>query len=311
MRTRRGFVLVCVLWVLAILTVVTMGYGRRAMLDRRAAAYALDHTQAMMMARAAVHRGMWELAVKQTISSATTPEGMEVTHLGQPWARPINLLEEPGLLEVNQKENKNDIVRCSIIDLDRFININAADEKFLGNVKSLSRTAIRKIMARRFGKEEGLEGPSFFQTIEELKSLGGVDEKDWYGRKGRVGLKDLLTTRGDQLVNINTAPEEVLACIPGMRRPAIESILRFRAGPDGVLNTSDDGFMETRLSWVGTGNITEGDASVIETYCKFTSGFYKITGTATRRNGTVYAVCSATTNASGLLCAWQEETLGS
>src|SRR5690606_17628980 len=53
-QSERGFVLVIVLWVLAILTVISVGFGRRSVLDRRAAAFTLDKTQAMMLARGAV-----------------------------------------------------------------------------------------------------------------------------------------------------------------------------------------------------------------------------------------------------------------
>ena len=52
---RGGFVLVSVLWILAILTVISLGFARRAMLERRMAWYALDREQAQQMARAAAN----------------------------------------------------------------------------------------------------------------------------------------------------------------------------------------------------------------------------------------------------------------
>ncbi|MDP7638547.1 MAG: hypothetical protein QGG73_02365, partial [Candidatus Hydrogenedentes bacterium] len=53
-RGRRGFVLVSVLWILAILTVVSLGFANRASLERKVAWYALDQAQAQNMARGAV-----------------------------------------------------------------------------------------------------------------------------------------------------------------------------------------------------------------------------------------------------------------
>lgn len=310
MRPKRGFVLVCVLWVLAILTVVAVGYGQRAMLDRRAAAYSLDHTEAMMMARAAVHRGVVAVKNKLRVAAAAAQFGGDVTYLGQAWAQPIDLLETD-IFDIKKEEYKNDTVTCTIIDLDRYIDINSVSEDFLENVKPLSRTVIRKIMARRNGTEEGLEGPCAFRCIEELKYLDGMDEEDWFGKKGTPGIENLLTTWGDGKVNINTAPEAVLLCIPDLRKSAIEGILRYRAGPDGEVGTSDDGYLEPNQYFVGTNNVSNNDFSAIQLYCKFTSSFYKIKGVATRRNGTVRAACSAVVDGNGIICAWQEETLGS
>ena len=69
MRSPRGFVLVTVLWVLAILSLITIGFGRRAMLDRKAATYTLDHDRAMYRARGAVERGIAELRNKAIIDA--------------------------------------------------------------------------------------------------------------------------------------------------------------------------------------------------------------------------------------------------
>src|SRR5688572_16293375 len=89
---QQGFVLVIVLWVLAILSVITIGLGHRSLLDRRAAWYALDHTQAMMAAQGAVQRGIIELRFK-ALANSNQPEESIITHHGQSWAKQVNLLE--------------------------------------------------------------------------------------------------------------------------------------------------------------------------------------------------------------------------
>ena len=75
MRTRSGFVLVSVLWVLAILTVITLSFGQRVLIERRLAAYALDHTKALYMARGAVTRGIVELQHREAINSYHNQSG--------------------------------------------------------------------------------------------------------------------------------------------------------------------------------------------------------------------------------------------
>ena len=310
MMSKRGFVLVCVLWVLAILTVVTLGFGRRSMLDRRAASYSLDHTQAMMMARGAVNRGIAQLRYKLILDAVLNTNGVTLVYLGQPWAQPIDMLGEKGLFTLGE-EFQDDEVSCRIVDVEGFISLNSAPEKLLDGVKSLSRTAIRKIMARRAGQEEGTEGPCYFQTIEEVRYLGGVDEDDWFGSKRKSPLYKVLTTWGDGKVNVNTAPEEVLNCLPELGKASVKGLLRYRNGPDGEPNTADDRGLDPNSSLAAQTGMNDHDLTAMRTYCKFTSNCFKITGTATRRKGTVRAVCSAVVNAGGTVLAWREETLGS
>ena len=56
-----------------------------------------------------------------------------------------------------------------------------------------------------------------------------------------VGLKDLFTTTSSRLVNINTAPAEVLRMFPGIDENIAQAIITARNGPDQVQGTEDDG----------------------------------------------------------------------
>jgi general secretion pathway protein K len=57
---------------------------------------------------------------------------------------------------------------------------------------------------------------------------------------GAVGLFDLFNTVGRMQINVNTAPKEVLQLLPGIDENLAESIVRQRAGLDGVDGTEDD-----------------------------------------------------------------------
>ena len=117
-----GFALITVLWVTAMLTVLVLGFGRRAALERRAAWYALDHEQAMMMARGAVDRGIVELQNRAALLLFLPEEHRGGTHVGEHWAQSNNLYFE------NYFEQSeifiDDEVAYVIVDEDRFININ-------------------------------------------------------------------------------------------------------------------------------------------------------------------------------------------
>lgn len=311
-KRNAGFVLVCVLWVVALLTVLTLGFGRRATLDRRAAAYSLDHTVAMSGARGAVERGILEIANRGVKVRLLRPDQRGGTHLGEEWANVKNLYKEGVFEETEGLED--DQVSYIITDEDRLVNINAAPRELLEEMDALSRTLVRRIMARREREERTGEGVSLFQAVEELRYLRGLDDGDWFGERGKPGLKDLMTVWGDARINVNTAPRAVLESLPRARKGDLDAILQYRAGPDGKLNTPDDrGFrdMDDLSQKTGVQGVTR---EALDKYCKCDSVYFKITGFATRRKGRIRAVCSAVVMVADgmpLILDWQEKTLGS
>ena len=311
-KHKTGFVLVSVLWITAMLTVITLGFGRRAALDRRAAAYALNQSEAMMMARGAVDRGIVEIHNRGIMQMLLPPDQQGGTHLGESWAHSKNLYEEDYF---EQPENfENDEVIYVITDEERYININTSDEKLLEHIEAMSRPLVRKIKARRTTEVHDMEGVAPFQAIEELRYLRDVDDEDWFGEEDTPGLKDLLTVWGNGRINVNTASPEVLQCIPDAKGSDIDAILAYRAGPDGDLYTDDDlGFRDMEDLTVKTG-VTGATREALDQYCICTSVFFRITGVATRRQGRVRAVCSAMVSleeGASIILDWQEKTLGS
>ncbi|HEU4700015.1 MAG TPA: type II secretion system protein GspK [Gemmatimonadales bacterium] len=72
------------------------------------------------------------------------------------------------------------------------------------------------------GRREPRDGP--FADVAELRHVRGVDSL----RLAR--LAPLLTTRGDEHVNLNLAPAEVLATLPGLDPIGVQVILERRRG---------------------------------------------------------------------------------
>jgi type II secretory pathway component PulK len=310
--SERGFVLVCVLWILAILTVITIGFGRRAMLDARAAAFTLDHTQAMFMARGAVTRGMVELRNKAVIE--TLYQRMGRTSFTQRWANTLDMLAEDAYYAKPDEDSEKEICRYVIRDEQSLICINNAPEEILDRIEGLSKAAIRKIISRRTGGDDDREPPRPFQTIEEVRELEGIKMKNWYGTEDQAGLRDLLTCWGDSHININTALPDALKCIPDLHDDVIDAIIQYRMGPDGQLGTADD------LDFAAIGQIAEktgvaGESlGPLQQYCTVDSQFFTITGIATRRQGKVTATCCATVLIQGseaMIIKWREEFLES
>ncbi len=302
----------CVLWVVAMLTVITLGFGHRAVLDRRAAAYSLDHAVAMAAARGAVERGIVEI-MNRGVKMRTLPPNLRGgTHMGEAWANPLNIYKEGNLTADDSL--KDDEASFIITDEERFININTVPKELLENIKSMDRGLERQIWTRRTKEEHEGDGIIPFSAIEELRCMRGMDDDNWFGADGKPGLKDLVTVWGGGQINVNTASKDVLMCVPGVKEIDIDTVLKYRAGSDGETNTADDrGFMSLDDMTVKTG--VQGDTrEAMNAYCTCDSAFFKITGLATRRAGRVRAVCAAVVvfgEAGMQTVDWQEKALGS
>jgi len=306
-----GFVLVVVLWVLAALTLVTLGVSHRAFLERRAAMYAADHVRAMMLARGAVNRGMVELQNKwiHDLTSGTP----NMTSLGQSWAQPLNLLAEGSYFELPAEEYSRDRVEYRIRDAESLINLNTAPEDLLENMAGVGSRAARQIVHRRTGTTRPGEEPAPFQEIEEVRYLDGIRDDDWFGEDGEAGLKDLLTTRGDGRINVNTASRDVLLSLPGLGKDAVAQLLAIRAGADGELGTRDDQGFDTVTSIIERGGLRGTDVDAIQRFCKYTSNIFMVQGVATLRAGKVRATVTAVALVNPeyvVIMSWREEPLG-
>jgi len=314
-RNRRGFVLVSVLWVVALLTVITISYHHRARLEVRAARYNLDAAQARVAARGAVERGVLELRNKTVLESIVQVPGQPthgpITHLGQPWAQVGNLLGDGALLDPGEGF-ENDVVQYAIEDLERYININGASEDVIAALPGMSSPVARRIHYIRTGG--GADRP--FQHLSELRAIRGVDDGGWFGDGDSPGLRDVLTVHGDGRININTAPLAVLQHLPDVDPAAMADWVALRQGEDGLAGTADDRGVSSWEQFAEISGIRGGTLVALQRFCKFNSNYFKISAVATRRGGMIRSQCSAiVTVPSGTdiasLLSWSEESLGS
>jgi hypothetical protein len=293
-KQNRGFVLVTVLWILALLTVVSLGFGRRAMIERRMAWYALDKAQAQQMARGAVERAIFELANQNSINQYLQQIGY--TGLDQSWAKPVDLFQATDYFTLPDESSEGYTCTYRILDSERWFSINQAPEAVLREIDGLSTAAIRAIMHRR--ERQDSDDPDIrthaYLTTEELFASGDIGFDDWFGDDRHVGLVDMLTVWGGGKVNLNTAPEAVLRNVPDLNRSVIQGIIDYRQGQDGILGTSDDQAFKTQYEVAEKLEISTDRLIEIWEYCTLNSSSYTIEATATARGGKVQAQCTAT-----------------
>ncbi len=313
----NGFVLVTVLWVVALLAVITISYHHRARLELRAARYSLDTAQARMSARAALERGLVALrnkALWAQIAQDPSQPAPPYTHYGQEWAQSRDLYSAVGYLRPGPGF-EHDVAQYHITDLEGRFNLNEIDEDVLASLPGMSRPVARRIHYRRNGDIDAGVTPQSFQHVSELRQIRGIDDAAWRGGQDESGLRDVLTTYGDGLININTAPAAVLSALPDVDQGTASDLVQLRNGPDGVSQTTDDlGFSDWETFRDAT-QISGHTLASFQRFCKFNSNYFKISAMATRRGGMIRSQCTAIvyvpdgSNVASLL-SWSEESLG-
>ena len=309
MRHRsEGFVLIAVIWVLAILTVLAIGFGHRALLDQRAAALMIDRTRTQYLARGAVEYGVAYLRNQAIIQSVAEEYGGEAQS-GIHGIRK-NLLEEAMLFDLGDPSlQKEDEVSFTLDECEGRISLNATAREVFDAIEGLSFTTVTAILRRR-----DADVPQPFLAVEEARFVEGITDRDWYGHGERGGLRDMFTVYGDGRINVNAAPREVLEALPDMDPSLVALIVAYRAGPDGKLKTADDRRFRNIEEVATATGIDLNDLAPLNRFCKFESEFFTITGTATQRQGKVRSASEAVVQVHGSTATvlnWREGDLGS
>lgn len=292
-RNDNGFVLIIVLWLVAILTVIALGFGHRALLDRRAAVNSVDQLQAQAMARGAVRRGV--AAVRNKLAADQSRAPSEGPNIDRSWKNiPDLLADSNGYTLGGAVEIEGELCRVIIEEAEGKISINTASEELLDAIGLDDGDVNLEIMERRDTSPE--ESATPFLAIEELRALDLVSEDDWNGDAESPGIKDLITVWGDGKIDINAAPRAVLEKIPDISENTIEAIMTTRPVSNLDVLANSAGLLST-------------DLENLRTYCKVQSSFFIIRGFATQRKAKVVAQCAAVVQATPegpVIIDWQE-----
>jgi len=310
-NSNRGFVLITVLWVLAVLTVVTLAFGRRALLDERAAAYAIDELQATWLARGAAIQGVVEFeqtqTLRQLLDGLRQNQNQPVSGISTNESVLLGKVHDLRNVFPNAFSGPFEAERCGYVvqDEESRFSLNNATAELLENIPGLD-TKIRSAIIERIRESQTSESKPF-SVIEEMFCIEGVNRKLF----SDTSLGKIFTVYGDGKININSASREVLMLIPGIDESLVTQVLAVRAGPDGELNTADDVFFDSLDDLITLGKLPPDKISPITSFCKTHSRYFKISGFATRRQQSIYAessiACVRRDDGIGVL-RWEENT---
>ena len=99
------------------------------------------------------------------------------------------------------------------------VNINTADVETLESLEGIDQGIAERIISHR-------EGQGLFQNIDAIKEVKMLTQQEFIGIVDKITLKDGDTRQG--LININTAPPEILALLPGMDPQRAQAVVERR-----------------------------------------------------------------------------------
>lgn len=99
------------------------------------------------------------------------------------------------------------------------VNINTVDVETLESLEGIDQGIAERIVSHR-------EAQGLFQNIDAIKEVRMLTQQEFIGIVDKITLKDGDTRQG--LININTAPPEILALLPGMDPQRAQAIIERR-----------------------------------------------------------------------------------
>lgn len=229
---RRGVVLITVLWIMVGLSLLALTLATTVRTEATLAGASGEAEQAYFFARGALETVLYHIAYPDP-----DPRKQEALF--------------PYAAGMNHYRLSSRKLRCHLALMDEAgrLDLNAAPPQILArllrivgaNPTRAEALAAAVVEWRTPGPRPGASGARGrpFGFVEELLQVPGVDRELLYGRPrrnrdGRTvfqrGLTDFLTVySGAGRVNVNYAPAEVLAALPGMDRERARSLVAARS----------------------------------------------------------------------------------
>jgi general secretion pathway protein K len=255
-RAQSGVALIAVLWLLVILGVLSSALLKSTHFDVLATSNERCRLQASYAAQAGVADATEQLnrwvAVAQVAARGGTPAaGLLPAAAGA---------SEPGLLLQFERPLGDGRYRVVAVDVNSRINVNLATEQMLttlleeagrpvNEAEGLAQAILDWIDGDDLRRAQGAEAVEYrrlgldhlprngpIATLEELLHVRGMTREILYGSAGdrralvrrSSGIAEWLTVQGSGRINLNTAPPEVLAALPGFTPAVVAVVLDLR-----------------------------------------------------------------------------------
>ena len=253
---QSGAALIVVLWLLVVLGVLSGALVTSTHFDVLATFNERCRLQGSYAAQAGVADAAerlerW-LATAQAAARVGTPAGRLLPLGGAVGA--VGAVAEPGLLFDLEQPLGEGRYRAAAVDVNSRINVNLATEQMLAalleeaglsvdDAAALAQAILDWIDGDDLRRAQGAEAAEYRQlgldhlprngpvpTLDELLWVRGMTPEILYGAADDrgAGIAQWLTVHGSGKINLNTAPREVLAALPGFTPSVVAVVLDLR-----------------------------------------------------------------------------------
>jgi general secretion pathway protein K len=242
MNSQRGIALLIVLWVMAILMVTVLSFSLMIRAEGFGAIAFKEGIEKKLFAEAGIERGIMEVMYRSlNRNRIVTLEGRESWRLdgtaysveiGKGGFR-VRVIDESGKISLNGLTDSSGIILKNLLtrqgvspeDADIIVD-SVLDWKDADDLHRLhgAESDYYRSLSKSYKTRD-----ADFETLEELILVRGMTPEILYGTEKTKGIIHFLTVHGKVArININAAPKEVLAALPGMDAEMAERIIEFR-----------------------------------------------------------------------------------
>jgi general secretion pathway protein K len=241
-ESERGIALVIVLWVMTILIVTVLSFSLMTRAEMYGTLAFRERMEKQFLAEAGIERGITEIVYRAVNGNRNVIlEGTEVWRTdGTPYrdrmangSYRVQIYDESGKISLNGMKDNSGIILKNLL-----INLGETPESADTIVDAILDWKDADKLHRLYGAEddyyESLPQPyqaknADFETLEELLLVKGVTAANLYGTGAKKGFIQFLSLYNKtNRIDINAAPREVLAALPGMNAAAADRIVEFR-----------------------------------------------------------------------------------
>jgi general secretion pathway protein K len=245
-RSERGIALLMVLWILIILMVIVLSFSFMTRTDTHATLFFKEGWEKQCLAEAGIERAITEMFYRthnKSLPSAPLEnevikvDGTEYTgQLGADYYV-YGILDESGKINVNLLSDTSGIILNNLL-VNRGVPKEVADTITDSVLDWMDNDETHRVHGAESDYYMSLPVPykaknDKFEAVEELLLVKGMTPEILYGTAKAPGIFNFITvyskTGG---INVNTAPKEVLAALPGITPEAADQIISLRSSEE-------------------------------------------------------------------------------
>jgi general secretion pathway protein K len=243
LKSERGIALLMVLWIVIILMVIVLSFSFMTRTDTHATLFFKEGWEKQCLAEAGIERAIMEMFYRtHNKSLPSTPMESEVIKVdGTEYTGQLGvdyyvygILDESGKINVNLLSDTSGIILNNLL-VNRGVPKELADTITDSVLDWMDSDETHRLHGAESDYYMSLPVPykaknDKFEAVEELLLIKGMTPEILYGTAKTPGIFNFITvyskTGG---INVNTAPKEVLAALPGISPEAAEQIISLRS----------------------------------------------------------------------------------